>query len=280
MMELEGKVALISGIAGGQGRAAAMVFAKAGAKVYGCDVNAEGTAETIELVTKAGGTIKALAPLDPSDPEHAERWAKAAYDEFGGIDILYNNAGSLRAFGPFESSTLEDWNLTLRYELTIVYVSTKAVWPYLVKQGGGVIVSISGGNAHVETPPFRSCAHGAAKAGVCALTRMFAAEGRFANIRANSISPGLINVPATASFTKEDKMVGDLLINKIPIGRMGEPEEIARTALFLASPAASYVNGADFIVDGGMIAVNNLPQQVDINYEDSPVLAKARTEHA
>jgi meso-butanediol dehydrogenase / (S,S)-butanediol dehydrogenase / diacetyl reductase len=280
MNQLEGKVALISGTAGGQGRAAALLFAKAGARVFGCDVNAEGAAETVEMVTRAGGIMKSLAPLDPSDPEHAERWAKAAHDAFGGIDILYNNGGSLRAFGPFDASTFDDWNLTIRYELTIVYASTKAVWPYLVERGGGVIVSTASTSAYVESPPFRSSAHGAAKAGVVALARMFAAEGRHVNIRSNSISPGLINVPATKSFHAEDKVVGDMLISKIPMGRMGEPDEIAQVALFLASPAASYVNGADFIVDGGMLAVNNTPEKVEVDYAASPLLAKARTEHA
>jgi NAD(P)-dependent dehydrogenase (short-subunit alcohol dehydrogenase family) len=280
MGQLDGKVALISGTAGGQGRAAAQAFAAAGALVYGCDVNAEGAAETLEMVTRAGGTMRSLAPLDPSQAAHAERWARAAADEFGGIDILYNNAGSLRAFGPFETSTLEDWDLTIRYELTIVYVSTKAVWPYLVQRGGGVIVNTASSAAHVETPPFRSCAHGAAKAGVVALTRMLAAEGRNHNIRANSISPGLIRVPATRSFEHEDKDLGDFLISKIPMGRMGEPDEMAQIGLFLASPASSFVNGADLVADGGMIAVNMASREAKVDYAASPVLEKARREQA
>jgi meso-butanediol dehydrogenase/(S,S)-butanediol dehydrogenase/diacetyl reductase len=271
---------LISGTAGGQGRAAALLFAKAGAHVFGCDVNAEGDAETVKMVQRAGGSMKSIAPLDPSDPQHAERWAREAAAEFGGIDILYNNGASLRAFGPFETSTMEDWNGTIRYELTIVYVSTKAVWPYLIKRGGGVIISIASLCAHIELPPFRSAAHGASKAGVVALARMFAAEGRHHNIRSNSISPGLINTPVAKSYHEEDKAIGDLLIQKIPMGRMGEPEEIAAMALFLASPAASYVNGADFIVDGGMFGVNNVAKQVVADYANSPMLAKARTEHA
>jgi NAD(P)-dependent dehydrogenase (short-subunit alcohol dehydrogenase family) len=278
MKQLEGKVALISGTAGGQGRAAALLFAKAGAHVFGCDVNADGNQETVDLVLRNGGSMKGLAPLDPSDPKQAEQWAAAAHEAFGGIDILYNNGASLRAFGPFENSTIDEWNATLRYELTIVYTSTKAVWPYLKKRGGGVIINIASLCAHLELPPFRSAAHGASKAGVVALSRMFAAEGRTHNIRSNSISPGLINTPVAKSYSEEDKVVGDLLISKIPMGRMGEPEEIAEMALFLASPAASYVNGADFIVDGGMYGVSNVAQQVEVDYAASPLLAKAKKE--
>jgi meso-butanediol dehydrogenase/(S,S)-butanediol dehydrogenase/diacetyl reductase len=280
MAILDGKVVMISGTAGGQGRAAAIAFARAGAKVFGCDVNADGAGETVEMVRREGGIIESIAPLDPSDPIQAERWAKATVDAFGGIDILYNNGASLRAFGPFAESTMEQWEGTLRYELTIVYTSTKAVWPYLIERGGGVIISIASLSAHVELPPFRSAAHGASKAGVIALARMFAAEGREHNIRSNSISPGLINSPVTASYHAEDKVVGDVLIGKIPMGRMGEPEEIAEVALFLASPGASYVNGADFIVDGGMYGVNNVAQKVEVDYAGSPLLAKASKEHA
>ena len=232
------------------------------------------------MVRREGGIIESLAPLDPSDPVDADRWAKATVEAFGGIDILYNNGASLRAFGPFAESTMEQWEGTLRYELTIVYTSTKAVWPYLIDRGGGVIISTASLSAHVELPPFRSAAHGACKAGVIALARMFAAEGRGHNIRSNSISPGLINAPVTASYHAEDKIVGDILVGKIPMGRMGEPEEVAAVALFLASPGGSYVNGADFIVDGGMYGVNNVAQEVKVDYAGSPLLAKASKEHA
>lgn len=278
MAMLDGKVALISGTAGGQGRAAALAFARAGAKVFGCDVNADGDAETLEMVRAAGGVMESLAPLDPSDPVQAERWAKAAADAFGGIDILYNNGASLRAFGPFAETTMDQWEGTLRYELTIVYTSTKAVWPYLIERGGGIVISIASLVAHVELPPFRSAAHGASKAGVVALARMFAAEGREHNIRSNSISPGLINTPVTASYHAEDKVIGDILTGKIPMGRMGEPEEVAEVALFLASPGASYINGTDIIVDGGMYGVNNVATKVQVDYAGSPLLAKARKE--
>jgi len=259
MANLSGKIVLITGTAGGQGRAAALAFARAGAKVMGCDVKADEAEETVALVNRAGGEMRSLQPLDASEPREAERWAKAAYDAWGGIDVLYNNAGSLRAKGPLPTSTKEEWDLTIRYELTIVYVASMAVWPYLVQRGGGVIINTASMSGHREFLPLRTAAHGAAKAGVLGLTRMLAAEGASYKIRAVSISPGLIRSPATERFwtgDQEQRAVGAGMMSQIPLGRHGTPEEIANVAVFLASPEASFVNGADLLVDGGMTGVS------------------------
>ena len=259
MPSLEGKVALITGTAGGQGRAAALAFARAGAKVFGCDVKADEAEETVALVAREGGEMKSLHPLDASDYDNAKRWAKAARDAWGGIDVLYNNAGSLRAKGPFAASTMEDWDLTIRYELTIVYACSHAVWPYLVARGGGLILNTASMSGHREFLPLRSAAHGATKAGVMGFTRMLAAEGAPYRIRANSISPGLIRSPATERFwsgDQEQRAIGAGLVAKIALGRYGLPEEIANVAVFLASPEAAYINGADILVDGGMTGVS------------------------
>lgn len=262
MVDLAGKVVLISGTAGGQGRAAALAFARAGARVMGCDVKAEEAAETAALVAREGGEMRSLHPLDASDLDSARRWAKAAADAWGGIDVLYNNAGSLRAKSEFGRSTIEDWDLTIRYELTIVYTSSLAVWPYLVARGGGLIISTASMSGHREFLPLRSAAHGATKAGVMGMTRMLAAEGARYKIRAVSISPGLIRSPATERFwsgDQEQRAIGAGLVAKIPMGRYGLPEEIANVAVFLASPEASYINGADILVDGGTTGVSFSP---------------------
>jgi meso-butanediol dehydrogenase / (S,S)-butanediol dehydrogenase / diacetyl reductase len=176
--------------------------------------------------------------------------------------VLYNNAGSLRAKGPFATSTMEEWDLTIRYELTIVYVASMAVWPYMVARGGGLILNTASMSGHREVLPLRTAAHGAAKAGVMGLTRMLAAEGARYKIRANSISPGLIRSPATERFwtgDQEQRSIGAGLVAKIPMGRYGQPEEIANVAVFLASPEASYINGADILVDGGVTGVSYPP---------------------
>jgi meso-butanediol dehydrogenase / (S,S)-butanediol dehydrogenase / diacetyl reductase len=262
MGSLDGKIVLISGTAGGQGRAAALAFARAGAKVYGCDVKEAESEETVALVARAGGEMRSLHPLDVSDPDNARRWAQAAHDAWGGIDVLYNNAGSLRAKGPFASSTMEEWDLTIRYELTIVYVATMAVWPYMVARGGGLVLNTASMSGHREYLPLRTAAHGAAKAGVMGLTRMIAAEGARDRIRSISISPGLIHTPATERFwtgDQEQRAIGATLRAKIPMGRAGTPEDIANVAVFLASPEAAYINGTDILVDGGITGVSFTP---------------------
>ena len=231
MEDLKDKIVLISGTAGGQGRVAALAFARAGAKVLGCDVKIEEAAETVRLVSDEGGTMHSMEPLDLNVFENASVWAKAAVDAWGGIDVLYNNAGSLRALSPFGKSTVEAWDLTIRYELTTPYVTTVAGWPHLVARGGGLILNTASVSGHVELLPLRTAAHGATKAGVMGLNRMLAAEGTPYNIRAISISPGLIKTPATARYwSGEDPAqtaLGEGMAAHIPMGRAGESDEIA-----------------------------------------------------
>jgi NAD(P)-dependent dehydrogenase (short-subunit alcohol dehydrogenase family) len=262
MGALDGKIALISGSGGGIGRAAALAFAAAGARVYGCDLKAEGAAETVALVERGGGTMHSLHPVDVSDPAGARAWADAAAAAFGGIDILYNNAAASFNRTPFADSTLAEWEKSLRYELTIVYVSTHAVWPHLVARGGGVILNTGSMSGHVESWPYRSASHGTMKAAVIAFTRMLAADGAAHNIRAVSISPGPIHAASKDwLFAADDARgrVGRAMVEKVPLGRPGLPEEIANVAVFLASSGASYITGTDILVDGGSTGVTFSP---------------------
>lgn len=261
MGTLDGKVVLISGTAGGQGRAAALAFTREGAHVLGGDVKGDGSDETLALVNGEGRQMRSIHPLDLSEPQNAERWVREAIDTWGRIDILYNNASSMRAQGPFAESTLEDWNLTLRYEMTMMYVTSRAAWPHLVAGGGGLIINISSIVGHQELQSLRTAAHGAAKAGVIGFTRMLASEGVEHNIRAVSISPGFIRSPATKDLFpprgEGETVAGAERVRKIPMGRVGESEEVANVALFLASPAASYINATDIVVDGGFLGVSH-----------------------
>jgi len=257
--ELEGKVVMISGTAGGQGRAAALAFARAGALVYGCDVKDAAADETVAMVTAAGGTMRSLHPVDMSEMRNAEAWVHATLDAFGGVDVLYNNAGSLRGRSSFGETTLEEWEQSLRYELTMAFVCTRAVWPHFVARKSGLVISTASISGHVETFPLRAPVHGVTKAGIMAFSRMLAAEGAPYGIRAVSISPGLIRSPATQGFWGEDnrlRAVGAALTAKIPQHRPGECEEIASVAVFLASGGASYINGTDICVDGGFTGVS------------------------
>ena len=259
MSLLEGKRAFISGTGGGQGRAAALVFAREGASVFGCDVKTEGAEETVAMVREAGGTMHSMHPLDLTAPGAAEEWIRKGKEALGGIDILFNNAGSLRARGPFGDSTLEDWNATILNELTIVYIVSRAAWADLTKKPGGVILNTASVQGHRELFPSRSAAHSAAKAGVMGLTRTLAQEGAPFGLRALSISPGFIRSPTTMHFWRNDaNNVAKLKAfhDKIPQGRPGECEEVAEVAAFLCSDRASYVNGADLLVDGGLNAAS------------------------
>ena len=141
----------------------------------------------------------------------------------------------------------------------MMYVTSRTAWPHLVDGGGGLIIKISSIVGHQELQSLRTAAHGAAKAGVIGFARMLAAEGVPHNIRAVSISPGFIRRPATKDLFPpggQETPAGAERVCKIPVGRAGEVEQIANVALFLASPAASYINATDIVVDGGFLGVS------------------------
>jgi NAD(P)-dependent dehydrogenase (short-subunit alcohol dehydrogenase family) len=244
--KLDNKVAFITGTATGQGRAAARLFAREGAVIVGCDLKIEEAAQTAEAVQRAGGTMFSTAPVDLGDPAAVDRWIADGVDAAGGIDILYNNAGAVR-FGPIEDLSIEDWHFTLRNELDQVFFSCKAAWSHLKARGGGTIINTASTVTRRGNAAMGFSAHMAAKAGVIALTKQLAAEGAGYGIRANSISPGLVDTPATAHL----KVVQDQLAKSIPLGRWGQPDDVACCALYLASDEARWVTAADFTVDGG-----------------------------
>jgi meso-butanediol dehydrogenase/(S,S)-butanediol dehydrogenase/diacetyl reductase len=251
---LDGKIALISGTAGGMGRAAALVFAAEGATVVGCDRDAEGEAETVRLVERSGGVMRSSAPVDLTDPQQVSAWADGAAEALGGIDILYNNASVARV-GPWEELTYEQWRFAITYELDIVFLSTKAAWGHLIARGGGCIINVGSVSASRGASFVHQHAHGAAKGGVVAFTKQLVVSGAPFGIRAVSISPGMIRTPATSPIIDDPQSPLHELIELTPSRRVGEPEEVAALAAFLASDEAAYINGADIAIDGGITAV-------------------------
>lgn len=247
---LSGKVALITGTGGGQGRAAALVFAREGAVVVGCDLKTDGDAETAALVREAGGVMTVPGhPVDLADGDQVSAWVTGAVAEHGGVDVLYNNASAPGPFVPLADGDAAWWSFTLRNELDVVYHACHEVWPHLVARGGGSIVTTASGSAIVGFPGGHA-AHAATKAGVLGLTRQLAVEGGPYGIRVNAISPGVIETPGTAA---QLAMPGarEAMSAVSPLGRIGRPEEVAAAALFLASDEASFVTGANLVVDGG-----------------------------
>ncbi|MGC3980048.1 MAG: SDR family NAD(P)-dependent oxidoreductase [Steroidobacteraceae bacterium] len=250
MGRLSNKVAFITGTADGQGRAAALLFAREGASIVGCDLKTEAAEETVALVKAAGGKMISRSPVDLGDGASARAWVEAGVKEFGGIDILYNNAAAVR-FDMFGELSQEDWSFTLRNELDLLYHVTQAVWPHLVKRGGGVIINTASASALRGNPRLGATVHAAAKGGVIAMSQQLAAEGAQYKIRSNVISPGAISSPATEWMGPQAERVRA----SIPLGRWGKPEDIAYCALYLASDEASWVTAANFVVDGGITGI-------------------------
>jgi len=243
----DGKVALITGTGGGQGRAAALRFAGAGAHVVGCDVKEEGNHETAALVRSAGGSITTMEPIDLSDPDSARRWIEAGAALHGRIDVLYNNASAAR-FAPIESFTVEDWQFTVRNELDLVFYATRYAWPHLKKRGG-VIINVAS-VAGMVGAAVGGTAHAATKGAIIAMTRQLAVEGAPHAIRVNSISPGVIESPGTAPMLA-DPAFRELMLEHNLIKRVGQPQDVVGVALFLAGDDAAYITGANIVVDGG-----------------------------
>ncbi len=250
MGRLEGKVALITGIGGGMGRTAALRFAAEGARIVGCDLVADGADETVRLVREAGGEIVSFAPVELSDAADASRWVEDAVAVFGGIDILYNNASAPR-FGAIDELSVEDWDFVIDNELNLVFYATKAAWPHLKARGGGVVLNVGSiaGTRGVEFMPQN--AHGTAKAGVINLTQQLAVEGGPHGIRAVCVSPGFTVTPSTAWLVEGGPEPFRRNIARIPLGRVGQPEDIVNAAVFLVSDEASWITGINLVVDGG-----------------------------
>jgi len=245
---LEGKRVLITGTAGGQGAAAARLFAAEGARVVGCDLDAERARAVAE---KAG--ITAFAPVDLADPDGAARWVADAVGVLGGIDVLYNNASAPRV-GPFEDVTWDDWRFTLHNELDLIFTVTRAAWPHLVA-ARGLVVNTASVSAWRGATFTEQAAHGAAKGGVLALTRHLAASGARHGVRANSVSPGLTVTPQIQAFLDDPSHPMHGMEAAHPLKRLGQPEDVAKVALFLASDDAAYLNAIDIVVDGGQSVI-------------------------
>ncbi|MEV6345232.1 SDR family NAD(P)-dependent oxidoreductase [Actinoplanes sp. NPDC051851] len=246
---LAGKVALISGTAQGQGRAAALRFSAEGALVVGGDVNVEAAAETCELVRGVGGTMISPGRLDVTDEASVNAWAEHAVEAFGRIDIAYANAGAVR-FGPVDEQSYADWSFTVKAELDSVFLTVRAAWPHLIASQGCIITvgSTAGLTGSVTN---QRTAHAATKGGVIALTRQLAAEGARYGIRANCVSPGMIETEGTRRNLLAPDHPMRTIANAIPLGRLGTPADVIPAAVFLASDEAAYITGTNLVIDGG-----------------------------
>jgi NAD(P)-dependent dehydrogenase (short-subunit alcohol dehydrogenase family) len=249
-MRLENKVVLITGAGSGMGREVAVLFAKEGARVVLNDLVSETVEETAQLVTQVGGEALAIAG-SVVDEGMVEKTIKAGVEKFGKLDTLYNNAGIM----PDEDesvTTMEPdvWRRVLDVNLNGLALCCKYGIPQIIEAGGGAVVNVASFVALVGCSVPQD-AYTASKGAVIALTQSLAVQFGPKGVRSNAICPGPIITPLmeTLFATEEAKM---LRLNRIPMGRFGQPEDVAYAALFLASDEASWINGASLVVDGGI----------------------------
>ena len=265
---LAGKVAVISGTAGGQGRCAALRFAREGARVVGCDLKVDEARETVEQVRAAGGEMVSLQPVDLDDEAAVEGWIGFAVAHYGDFDILYNNAATARA-GLLEELRRADWDWNMANELTLVFLAVKHAVPVFRRRGGGAIVnvgSIAGmlGSGMPGNAP-GNLVHCVAKAAVIRLTQALAIELSPLGVRVNCVSPGVIDTPQLRPFLGEDpgSPMRRLFASQCLVPRIGEVDDVVNAALFLASDEAAYVTGVNLPVDGGFSAAGGVGRPTD-----------------
>src|ERR1700722_10000254 len=246
---LAGKVCVITGTGGSMGRATALLFAREGASVVGCDVSVEPAAATVDAVRAAGGEMVSLHPCHLDDPADCARLVELAVGQFGRIDVLYNLAARTH-FHWLEDFTDKEWDAARKDEVDLVLYLTRAAWPHL-KATHGVVVNMASLNGSLSFKLLPSLAHTTNKAAIIGMTRQLAVEGSKHGIRVNSVSPGMIESNSTQSELVHDEF-NQKMRDRTLLGRIGQPEEVASVALFLACDDSAYVTGIDVVVDGGM----------------------------
>ncbi len=250
-MRLENKVAFISGGARGMGACEARLFAAQGARVAIGDVLEEEGLRLAAEIGEAGGECVFL-PLDVTSQDQWESAISATVLKFGKLDILVNNAGVGARNSLVENTSVEDWEQVMDINAKGVFLGTKAAIPEMRKAGGGSIINISSqlGLVGVDNS---SPQYQASKGAVRLLTKSTAIQYAGEGIRANSVHPGPIVTPMTEG-SRADTQRNEVTIDRIPLGRYGEPEEVANGVLFLASDESSFMTGSELVIDGGWTA--------------------------
>ena len=249
--QLAGKVALVTGGASGIGRATALTFAREGAKLIIADMNEDGGRQTVHMITENGGDAT-FVQVDVSNATEVEAMISKAVETYGRLDCAHNNAGvGTPSRVPTADYTEEQWDYVLRINLKGVWLCMKYEIPQMLKQGGGAIVNTASVAGLVGFPT--SSAYVASKHGVVGLTKTAALEYARHGIRVNCVCPGYIETPMTERSRNDPERMAHMIASE-PIGRLGKPEEIAETVVWLCSDAASFVTGHTMTVDGGFVA--------------------------
>ncbi|MCC6443268.1 MAG: SDR family oxidoreductase [Armatimonadetes bacterium] len=249
-MRLEGKTALITGAASGIGRATALLFAREGATVVIADIDDTGGPETAEAIRQGGGE-SLFIHTDITASADVQVMAAQALEAFGRVDILMNNAAVWQGDGPILRLEEPAWDAVVDGTLKSAYLCSKHVLPHMIEAGGGSIINISSINGLVG---MHLTAYSAAKGGVIALTRILASDYGSEGVRVNVICPGTIATERARRGYEKRPQIREAFARITQLGRVGDPEDIARCALYLASDESAFVTGAVFTVDGGATA--------------------------
>lgn len=248
------KVALVTGGAAGIGRATALAFARAGAKVLVADINAEGGQETVRLIRDAGGEAEFMQ-VDVTRDDQVAAMVQRAVELFGGLDYAFNNAGIEGTLAATHEYPEDAWQRVIDINLTSVWRCMKHEIPVMLERGGGAIVntaSILGLVGFANAPAYTASKHG-----VVGLTKAAAQEYAEKGIRINAVCPGFIETPMVMERGVQlgkDKAAYEQVAGLHPVNRLGKPEEIANAVLWLCSPEASFVTGYPLAVDGGYVS--------------------------
>jgi NAD(P)-dependent dehydrogenase (short-subunit alcohol dehydrogenase family) len=246
--QFAGKVAFVTGAANGIGRAAALAFAREGASVVVADVSERNNQETARMIEELGGRALAVT-CDVARNEDIRGALRATIEKFGRLDFAFNNAGIEYAIKPSAEVTDEEWSRIIDIDLRGVFLCMKHEIPLMLKSGGGAIVNTSSG---AGIRGFKGgAAYVAAKHGVIGLTKAAALDYAASNIRINAVCPGIIDTPMMDRFSGGTPEGRQAVIAQEPVGRMGKPEEIGATVVWLCSDAAAFVVGHAMVVDGG-----------------------------
>ncbi|MEO6310514.1 MAG: SDR family oxidoreductase [Leifsonia sp.] len=252
-MRLENKNAIVTGGAGGIGRATALAFAAEGAKVAVVDLRADAAEAVVEEIRAAGGTAVAIA-ADVSNEEDIQRIIATTVSEFGGVNVVFNNAGIIRRTTAVET-TAEDWDRVFGVNVKSIFLMSKHVVPIMAANGGGSIVNT--GSGWGLKGGGKAISYCASKGAVVNMTRALAIDHGPQGIRVNSVNPGDVNTGMLLEEARQLSQDANAFLAESadrPLGRMGQPSEIAAAVVWLASDDSSYVTGAALVVDGGGIA--------------------------
>lgn len=250
-MKLNNQVAIIVGGASGIGEATCRLFAQQGAQVVVADINANGAQRVADQISSAGGKAVAIA-ADATDRSQVAKLIEATLASFGRIDILVNSLVIVTG-NDLLSTNDEQWNKDTDVAMRAVFLTMQAVMPQMLAQKKGAIVNIASVNA---IGAYGNLAYSAGKAGVVNMTKNVALNYGLQGVRANVICPGTVRTPIWNSRLNENPQILDEIARFYPLGRVGEAQDIANAALFLASDDAAWITGAELMVDGGLTAGN------------------------